>query len=81
MTSANVREYNIYNIGSDKVVGTHQQHHYCKTHWEDLLKFIPPENYEIMKWWLDEEEEYWEDDKENLRDFLIKRRLIKTELS
>lgn len=70
MTSANVTKYNIYKNG--RKVGQHYQSHLCKTHWEDLEKFSPPEDFEIMAYGYDEEEEYWEDKKINLKKFLNK---------
>ena len=73
MTSANVTEYRIDDLRGMKV-GQHSQHHYCKTHWGDLLKFIPPENYTITAYGLDEKEEKWEDDPMNLADFLTELR-------
>jgi|FAXJ01.1.fsa_nt_gi hypothetical protein len=69
MTSANVTDYRIEDL-SGKQMGTHSQHHYCKTHWGDLLKFTPPENYMITPHGLDEEEESWEDEPMNLAVFL-----------
>lgn len=70
MTSANVTEYRIESITTGNVVGTHSQHHYCKTHWGDLLKFTPPENFTITAHGLDEEEEEWEHNPINLAVFL-----------
>lgn len=71
MTSANVTIYYIYNK-SGTVVGKHYQNHLCKTHWEDLNKFSPPEDYFIQATWEDEEEDYYEGGKINLKDFLDK---------
>lgn len=73
MTSANVTEYRIEDLHGN-VVGTHSQHCYCKTHWGDLLKFTPPENYTITAHGLDEEEEVWEDDPMNFAVFLARLR-------
>jgi hypothetical protein len=73
MTSANVTEYTIYDKETGEEVGTHSQHWYCKTKWENLLKFQPLENYEILTWWYDEEEEYNEGETVNLKDFVEKR--------
>lgn len=69
MTSANVTNYRIEDL-SGKEMGTHSQHHYCNTHWGDLLKFTPPENYTITAYGLDEEEEEWEDEPMSLAVFL-----------
>ena len=60
MTSANVTEYRIEHITTGKVVGNLSQHHYCKTHWGDLMKFQPFGDYYITPHGLDEEEEEWE---------------------
>jgi hypothetical protein len=79
MTSTNVTKFIIFDENK-KVVGEHSQSCYCKTHWEDLLIFDPPENHTIVPWGYDEEEEYWIGDEKNLKDFLIKVRLIKTEI-
>ena len=81
MTSANVTSYIIYNKGTDNEAGKHSEHAYCKPRWNNLLRFDPPENYEIYTWWLDEEEEYYDHPRENLKDFLIKRRILKIEQS
>ena len=69
MTSANVSEYLIRNK-EGVIVETHSQHAYCKTHWGDLLKFTPPEDFTIMRTWLDEEEEYFQDEPINLKKFI-----------
>lgn len=69
MTSANVTEYRIEDKNG-KQVGHHSQHAYCKTHWGDLLKFTPPEDFTITAYGLDEEEEEWEHDPINLAKFL-----------
>ncbi len=69
MTSANTTDYLIFDK-SGKQVGKHHQHHYCKTHWEDLLKYSPPEDYFIQSTWEDEEENYHEGKKMNLKYFL-----------
>ena len=73
MTSANVTEYTIRDL-SGKEVGRHSQHHYCKSHWGDLLKYTPEENFTIQAWGLDEEEELWEDEEIPLKVFLDKLR-------
>jgi hypothetical protein len=62
-------------------VGQHSQHHYCKTHWGDLLKFTPPENYTITAYGLDEEEEEWEDEPKNLAVFLAELRRGKAQFN
>ena len=79
MTSSNVTHFTIYEKSSGKECGKHSQSHYCKTHWEDLLKYDPSENYMILPWWEDEEEEYHEGRIENLKDFLIEVLKIKTD--
>jgi hypothetical protein len=70
MTSANVTNYRICDRETGKVIGQHSQHAYCHTHWGDLLVFTPPENYTITPYGLDEEEEEWEGDTINLKDFI-----------
>ena len=70
MTSANVTKYRIESLHTGKEVGIHSQHHCCKTHWGDLLKFSPPEDFTITPYGLDEEEEEWEHDTMNLAVFI-----------
>lgn len=72
MTSANVTKYRICDRLTGNIVGQHYQHAYCYTHWGDLLKFTPPENYTITPHGLDEYEEEWEGDTVNLKDFIDK---------
>lgn len=72
MTSANVTKYRICDLETGKVVGQHSQHSYCHTHWGDLLVFTPPEKYTITPHGLDEEEEEWEGNTINLKDFIDK---------
>lgn len=72
MTSANVTKYRICDRLTGTVVGEHSQHAYCHTHWGDLLVFTPPENFTITPHGLDENEEEWEDDTINLKDFIDK---------
>ncbi len=69
MTSANVIKYRIEDLDG-KLIGLHSQHAYCKTHWGDLLKFTPPENFTITPYGEDEEEEEWEGESMNLAVFL-----------
>lgn len=69
MTSANIINFIIRDLQGNKV-GEHQQHRLCKTHWEDLKKFQPYENFTIQSWGLDEEEEEWYGEVWNLRDFV-----------
>jgi hypothetical protein len=71
MTSANVTEFTIYNSEGESV-GKHYQHAYCKPHWEDLFAFSPLDKYTIKMWGYDEEEEYWENEPMNLKEFLIR---------
>ncbi len=76
MTSANTVHYTIRDY-SGKIVGEHSWNFYCKTRWEELLRFSPPENFEIQQWGYDEEEEYWEEEPRNLREFLLATKTIK----
>lgn len=71
MTSNNVTYFRIEDL-SGKVVGEHRQHCYCKTHWDDLLVFTPPENYQIIQHGFigDDDEETYENEPINLAAFL-----------
>ncbi len=69
MTSANVINYLIRNKDGT-IVETHRQHLLCKTHWGDLLKFTPPEDFTITSTWLDEDERYFQDEPRNLKNFI-----------
>ena len=71
MTSANVTKYRIEDLNG-KQIGEHYQSHLCKTHWGDLLKFIPAENFTITNTWEDEDEEYHEGEPVNLKVFIDK---------
>jgi len=73
MTSANVVEYRIEDLNGKKV-GEHYQSLLCKTHWGDLLKFTPPENFTITAHGEDEDEVEWEDDTISLKVFIDKLR-------
>jgi len=76
-TSANVVEYRVFDKDGN-VVKEYSQHLYCKSkHKEELEKFIPPEDYEIQSYGLDEDEAPWENKKISLRLFLIQMRIIK----
>lgn len=77
MTSANVINYTIFKDGAK--VGEHRQHLYCKDRSEDLLRFQPPELYQIQAHGFDEHEAPWEDKPVNLRDYLAKRDLCMPE--
>ena len=79
-TSANVIEYTIYKGG--EVVGHHRYHMMCKPHFEDLLKFQPLEEHTISPYGYDEDEELWEDESKNLKDFMdeIEKRKIGTRI-
>lgn len=68
MTSANVIEYTITHNGEE--VGSHSENVMCRSHFEDLLKFVPLEEHFITSWGYDEEEEQWSDEPANLLDFL-----------
>jgi hypothetical protein len=69
MTSANVTHYDVRDLQGE-IVGEHSQHLYCKAKWEVLQKFQPYDNYTIQAWGYDQEEEFWEGKKYNLRDFV-----------
>lgn len=73
MTSANVTEYRIIKKETGEIAGHHRQHHYCKTRWDELVrKYYPLEDYQIQPYGYDEEEEPWEDEPEELYEFLIR---------
>jgi predicted glutamine amidotransferase len=76
MTSANITEYTIRNLGGVKI-GEYSQHALCYTHWGDLLKFQPLEDYTIQPWGYDEEEEYWEGEETSLKVFIDKLKVNK----
>ena len=68
-TSANVIEYRITKNG--ETVGHFRKHLMCKLpDYSDLLKYEPLIDHEIIPNGYDEEEEYWEDDPQNLENFL-----------
>jgi hypothetical protein len=71
-TSANVIEYTIYNINNvEKPVGRFSKHILCKyPDYAELLKYQPLNEHTIQAWGYDEEEDEWEDEPENLEDFL-----------
>lgn len=71
MTSANVIEYRIENLKGEQV-GFYRQHLLCETRWEDLLKFKPLKEHNIVPFGYNEEDEYWEDNLQNLKEFLDK---------
>jgi hypothetical protein len=69
-TSANVIEYRIENRWGE-MMGSFRKHLLCKLpDYADLLDFQPLQNHTITPWGYDEEDEYWEGNKRNLRDFL-----------
>lgn len=69
MTSANVVEYDIIDKNGVSV-GHHRQHLMCKTNNEPLLAFQPAEDYMILPYGYDEEEELWEGEPIKLSEFL-----------
>jgi hypothetical protein len=69
MTSSNVVEYTI--TKNNKEVGHFRKHSMCfKPSYSELLKYQPLNDHEIIAWGYDEDDEGWEDDPENLEDFL-----------
>ncbi len=79
MTSANVSEFIIYDKDGNSV-GRHRQNWLCKTSFNLLLKFQPLEDHEILEFWYDEDEEYHEGEKINLKQFLSKCAITSPEL-
>jgi hypothetical protein len=69
MTSANVVQYEIQDKNG-KTVGTHRQNIMCKTCNDGLEKFIPPEDFTMLPYGYDEEEELWEGKSQNLKEWL-----------
>jgi hypothetical protein len=69
MTSANVIEYRIEKNGEE--IGNFRKHLMCRLpDYSDLLKYKPTSDYTITPYGYDEEEDYWEEETENLKDFL-----------
>lgn len=69
MTSANVTEYTIYK--GDKRVGSLRKHHLTKyPDFSELLKYQPLHEHEIEEQFLDENEETWYHEPENLLTFM-----------
>ncbi len=79
MTSTNVTYFTIRDL-QGKAVGEHRQHAYCKTNWKSLQQFQPYENFTIQPWGLDEDEEEWYGDINNLRDFVGYLRVNKNQI-
>jgi hypothetical protein len=71
MTSANVIEYTIFNKDNEQV-GRHRQNVMCLTCNDGLEKFQPYEDFTIQPWGYDEEEDEWEDEPVNLKEWLSK---------
>ena len=70
MTSANVIEYTISKDGEQ--VGHYRQNLMCKSNYEELLRFQPLSECTIQPYGYDEEDDFWEDDEENLENYLRK---------
>jgi hypothetical protein len=69
-TSANVVEYRIEKDG--KTVGNYRQNLMCMSRFEEMLKYQPLEEHTVTPYGYDEEEDYWEDDTQNLKEYLQK---------
>lgn len=68
-TSANVIEYRIEKNG--EIVGNFRKNLLCKfPDYSDLLKYQPLIQHTITPYGYDQDEEYWEDDTQNLENFL-----------
>jgi hypothetical protein len=68
-TSANSIEYSIYK--DDKEVGHFSVNVMCRyPDYAELLKYQPLSEHTIQAWGYDEEEDEWEDEPQNLEDFL-----------
>jgi len=71
MTSTNIIEYTIFDK-EDKQVGTHRQNIMCSKCNDGLEKFQPAEEFTIQPWGYDEEDDEWEGDRYNLKEWLVK---------
>ena len=71
MTSANIIQYLIFDKNGVEV-GNHRQNIMCRINNDVLEKFTPSSDYEILPYGYDENEDYWEGDKEKLSDWLLK---------
>jgi len=68
-TSANSIEHSIYK--GEKNVGNFRKNVMCRfPDYAELLKYQPLKDHTIQVWGYDEEEETWEDEPENLENFL-----------
>jgi hypothetical protein len=68
-TSANSIEHSIYK--GEKNVGNFRKNIMCRLpDYAELLKYQPLKDHTIQAWGYDEEEDQWEDEPENLEDFL-----------
>ena len=71
MTSANVIEYTITKDG--KRVGHFRKNVMCSLpEYSELLKYTPLDEHQICAYGYDEEDEFWEDEPVNLKEYLIK---------
>lgn len=74
-TSANSIEHSIYK--GEENVGNFRKNVMCsKPDYAELLKYQPLNEHTIQAWGYDEEEDQWEDEPENLENFL--KRMIPT---
>lgn len=70
-TSANSIEYTIFK--NEKCVGRFRVNVMCRyPDYAELLKYEPLHEHTIQAWGYDEEDDQWEDEPENLEDFLKK---------
>lgn len=69
MTSATVTEYTISK--NDQAVGHFRKNYMCREpRYSELLKYQPLNEHEITSWGYDEDDDLWENDPENLEDFM-----------
>jgi hypothetical protein len=71
MTSSNTVYYTIRDK-NEVQVGSHSQNVMCLTCIDGLEKFTPAEDYTIQAWGYDEDEDDWEDEPQNLAEWLKK---------
>ena len=73
-TSANVIEYTIEDRWGE-TKGHFRKHLLTRLpDYADLLDYQPLQNHNIIAYGYDEEDEYWEEEPENLREFLYRMR-------
>ena len=57
---------------NNETVGYYRQNILCKSRYHELLKYQPLSDHTITAWGYDEEDELWENEPKNLKNFLEK---------